>query len=280
MNVAILGAGKVGRALFRALAQARVRVRLVPLRRQSRARFDEDLLIVAVRDPELPRVARELARGDRVAASTAVVHVAGGVDPEVLAPLRARSAGIGQAHPMLSFASPRWAPALAGGHLLLRGDRVAVQRGRQLARALGMVARRWEPLDAALYHAAGGLVANGAAALCAAGARLLELAGAPASDTPKVLGPLLASVANNVGRLGFPESLTGPIRRGDARAVSAHLERIRARAPELLPLYGALAELQLQLASQIGEAPAKRLNEVRRTVRASGRRASLRPRRS
>jgi predicted short-subunit dehydrogenase-like oxidoreductase (DUF2520 family) len=134
-------------------------------------------------------------------------------------------------------------------------------------------------VDLALYHAAGGLVANGAAALAAAGARLLERAGAPAADAPKVLAPLLRSVADNVEQLGFPRSLTGPIRRGDAGAVRAHLLRLSARFPELLPLYGALGELQLELAAEIGDATARELAEVRRTIRASGRAGKLRRRR-
>lgn len=270
MKVAILGAGKVGRAFARALRARRAPVRLVPLRRSARARFDEDLLLVAVRDPEIPRVARSLATGARVSRTVAVLHLAGGVGPEALEPLRGCVAGVGQAHPMLSFASLRFSPDFAGAHLLLRGDAAAVARGRALGQSLGFVPRSWSKVDLALYHAAAGLVANGAAALAAAGARLLERAGAPAAEAPQVLAPLLASVADNVHRLGFPQSLTGPIRRGDAAAVGAHLERLRVRAPELLPLYGAIAEVQLALAREIGEASDQDLARVRRAIRAKG----------
>jgi predicted short-subunit dehydrogenase-like oxidoreductase (DUF2520 family) len=270
MKIAILGAGKVGRALARALRARRIAVRLVPLRRSARARFDEDVVLLAVRDPDIPRVARSLARGGRVSRATAVLHLAGAVGPEALEPLRGRVAGVGQAHPMLSFASTRFSPDFSGAHLLLRGDAVAVARGRIVARRLGFSPRSWPKVDLALYHAAAGLVANGAAALAAAGARLLERAGAPADDAPQVLAPLLASVAGNVQHLGFPQSLTGPIRRGDARAVAAHLERLEARAPELLPLYGALAELQLGLAAEIGDATPKDLARVRRALRSAG----------
>ncbi len=278
MNVAIVGAGKVGRALSRALRASRVEVRLVPARALGRKRFDESLVILSVRDPEIGSVAAELARSARIGRKSAVLHMAGAIGPDVLDPLRGLAAGVAQAHPMIAFASQRWTPPLAGGHLLLRGDAIAVRRGRALARSLGMTARSWGELDLALYHAAGGLVANGAAALAAAGARLLERAGAPRGEAPGVLGPLLRSVADNVERLGFPGALTGPIRRGDSAAVRAHLDRLVAKAPELVSLYGALAALQVELSAEIGEATPRDLDQVRSTIDAS-RHTGRRPRR-
>lgn len=266
MKVAILGAGKVGTAFARALGQTRHSVRLVAARRAGRARFDEALLLLAVRDTALSDLAAELAAGARVGAGTAVVHLAGARGPEVLAALAPVCAGVGQAHPMLSFASRRAPPALRGGHLLVSGDALAVQRASTVGRALGLVPRRWRRVDRALYHAAGGLVANGAAALAAAGARLLRQAGAPERDIARVLGPLLASVAHNVEQLGLPGALTGPIRRGDSATVALHLRRIVEQAPEVAPVYRELARLQLELARTLGDASASELDRVARVV--------------
>ena len=47
----------------------------------------------------------------------------------------------------------------------------------------------------------------------AIGAELLAVSGVPRADAPKMLGPLLRSVAENVEALGFPDALTGPVRR-------------------------------------------------------------------
>jgi predicted short-subunit dehydrogenase-like oxidoreductase (DUF2520 family) len=269
MKVAIVGAGKVGRALYGALKRTRHEPRLIPGRRAVRTRFDDALLMLCVRDSAIARVAQELASSGHIGKTTAVVHVAGAFGPELLSPLAGRCAGVGQAHPMLSFASPRFAPALRGAHLLIEGDPKAVDRAARIGRALGMTPRSWKHLDRALYHAAGGLVANGSAALAAAGARLLELAGAPAGEGAQVLAPLLRSVAENLERLGLPAALTGPIRRGDAATVSAHRRGIAARAPELLPIYVALAQLQLELAREIGEASASELDAVARQIGSS-----------
>src|SRR5262249_37369285 len=162
----------------------------------------------------------------RVSARTAVVHVAGALGPEALEALRGQCAGVGQAHPLLSFASPRTAPELTGAHLLVSGDPVARARARALAVRLGMTARAWAEPDPGAYHAAGGRLANGSAAPASVASRLLEGAGCPERDAGRVLGPLLRSVADNIERLGLPHALTGPIRRGDAATIQQHLAAV------------------------------------------------------
>lgn len=272
MKVAIIGAGKVGRTLSRALRGGPHQATLRALRRGLPKKLDAALVVLAVRDGALAPLAAELAGSGALSPRSAVVHVAGALGPEVLAPLRQRCAGVGQAHPMISFASSRVPPLLAGGNMLVTGDPVAVRRARTLARALGMVPRQWRHIDRAGYHAAGGLVANGAAALAAGGARLLRQAGVPERDVPRVLGPLLHSVAHNVEKLGLPDALTGPVRRGDARALERHLERIVELAPDLTALYLASAAAQLPLARELGDAEPGALAEVERVLRRFARR--------
>jgi predicted short-subunit dehydrogenase-like oxidoreductase (DUF2520 family) len=185
------------------------------------------------------------------------VHVAGALDAEVLAPLRAVCAGVAQMHPMIAFASARACPTFAGGHLHVKGDAPAEKRARSLARLLGMTARTFPRLDTVGYHAAAGLVANGGAALAALGAELLVRSGVPADQAPLMLGPLLRSVADNVSALGFPEALTGPVRRGELGGLERHVAVLRAKLPEAVSLYVASAKAQLPLARDIGDAPAQ-----------------------
>jgi predicted short-subunit dehydrogenase-like oxidoreductase (DUF2520 family) len=70
-----------------------------------------------------------------------------------------------------------------------------------------------------------------------------------------MLGPLLRSVAENVEELGFPEALTGPVRRGDAAAIERQIGLLRERLEAALPLFVASAWAQLPLARAIGDAP-------------------------
>ena len=276
LSVYIFGAGKVGVALAQAIRRAGLHVTLraaragIPGQSGDRGpvrRIDADLLILTVRDRDLTSTAARFAEAGIVSPATGCVHVAGAQRADVLEPLRAVSAGIAQMHPMISFASLHRFPALAGGHVHLQGDPGAVAPARCLIKALGMTARTFPDLDPVGYHAAAGLVANGAAALAAVGVRVLATAGVPPEVAPHMLGPLLHSVADNVMQLGFPDALTGPVRRGESQSVSRHLEVLRARLPEAVPLFVAAGLAQLPLARALGEAPAAAFDAIETVLR-------------
>jgi predicted short-subunit dehydrogenase-like oxidoreductase (DUF2520 family) len=263
MNVFIYGAGKVGRALGKALRATGWPVTVRAARKGlPKKPIDADLLILAVRDRDLRPLAEELAQKRLVGRKTACVHAAGAADAEALAPLRAVAGGVAQMHPMIAFASLTSSPSLARGHVHVKGDPLAEKRARALAKRLGMTPRTFAKLDTIGYPASAGLVANGAAALAAIGAQLLVKSGVPEADAPKMLGPLLRSVADNVEALGFPTALTGPVRRGDAAGLEKHLDVLRSRLPEAIPLYLASAEAQLPLARAIGDAPREAFDAI------------------
>jgi len=267
LSVFVLGAGKVGSALARALRARGVSVTLRAARKGIPQKpIDADLLILAVRDGKLSAVVAELASRGRVSRRTAVVHCAGALGIEPLLPLRAMTRGVAQMHPMISFASTAFAPSLDRGQVNVDGDLPAVRIAERVARRLGMSARRLPGIDKVAYHAAAGLVANGAAALAAAGIDLLAKGGVPSPVAVKMLGPLLRSVAENVERLGLPAALTGPVRRGDPQGVARHLEVIADRAPHLISLYRALVAAQIPLARQIGDAESSVFDAIERLV--------------
>jgi predicted short-subunit dehydrogenase-like oxidoreductase (DUF2520 family) len=81
-----------------------------------------------------------------------------------------------------------------------------------------------------------------------------------------MLGPLLRSVADNVQGLGFPDALTGPVRRGDVSGVERHLATLREKLPEAVDLYLASAAAQLPLARALAEAPADRMAAIEQVL--------------
>jgi predicted short-subunit dehydrogenase-like oxidoreductase (DUF2520 family) len=224
-------------------------------------------MVLAVRDGQLDALVRELVARRSVDRRTSVVHCAGALGPEPLAPLRAVAAGVAQMHPMISFASPKAPPTLDRGQVNVDGDPAAVRVASRVARLLGMSPRRLPELDKVAYHASAGLVANGAAALAAAGTELLGKAGVSPKLASRMLGPLLRSVADNVERLGLPGALTGPVRRGDARGVERHLEVIKSRTPDLVPLYRALVLAQIPLARELADADSASLDAIEALLR-------------
>ena len=259
----VYGAGKVGRALSDALRRARWRVTLRAARQGfPKKPIDADVVVLALRDRDLAPAVERLVASRGVSRRAVVVHVAGALDEKVLAPLRAICAGVAQMHPMISFASRTFFPTLARGNVRIQGDRVAAMRAKKLARALGMTPRHFPKLDTVGYHAAAALLANGAAALAAQAERVLLASHVPPRDAPRLLGPLLRSVAENVEHLGFPESLTGPVRRGDAAAVERGAKTLEARAPDAVQLYRAAVLAQVPLARALGEVPASALDAI------------------
>ncbi len=269
-HVFVFGAGKVGAGLARALRRAGVRVTLRAKRLGlPAARIDADLVVLALRDRDLGPCAEELVgrgligRGDR---ASAVVHCAGALGPEAIAAARGPRVAVAQMHPMISFAATASTPTLLRGQLHVAGDDLAVRRARALGALLGMTARTIPGLDRVAYHAAAGLVANGAAALAAAGTELLERAGVDRATAVAMIGPLLRSVADNVERLGLPAALTGPVRRGEVGGVERHLATLDRLAPDLVPLYRAMGRAQLPLARALAEAPPESFDALERLL--------------
>ncbi len=257
-SVVIVGAGKVGTALARA-ARAELRVRLVGARSIGRPLRPADLVILACRDGAIEAVAATLAPA--LPPRQVVVHTSGARSPEALAGLRAADHSVGAMHPLVSFAGASDPETLRGAALVITGDAAARVASRRFARAIGM--RPFQPaaLDPVAYHAAAALTANGAAALAYAARRLLRRAGFPPEADGPLLGPLLASVAQNVTAYGPGRALTGPVRRGDVETVARHL---RVAAEEHLEaLFSAVVEAQLEATAAQGDVSSATLQQIR-----------------
>ena len=118
---------------------------------------------------------------------------------------------------------------------------------RDLALALGMEPFEVPEAARAAYHGAASMASNFLVALEECAAELLESAGIEAGR--ELLTPLvLRSAANWAERGGG--ALTGPIARGDVATTERHREALRLSAPELLPVYEALAAATERLAAR------------------------------
>jgi predicted short-subunit dehydrogenase-like oxidoreductase (DUF2520 family) len=211
-SVNVIGRGRVGSAIA-----ARLEERGVALRE------DAQLTLLCVPDTAIADVARDLVPGQWVA------HVSGATPLSALEP-HTRRFGM---HPLQTFTRSRGPEQLDGAWAAVTGDTgEARERGRQLAETLGL--RPFDLDDGArsLYHAGAAIASNYLVTLHRAASRLFESAGAP----PAALVPLMTRTIEN----GF--DLTGPIARGDWDTVGAHVRAIHDEAPDLEPMYVALAE--------------------------------------
>jgi len=68
----------------------------------------------------------------------------------------------------------------------------------------------------------------------------------------RMLEPLARTVLDNIVEQGAGPSLTGPVERGDALTVAAHLRALEKRVPKLAPVYRVMSGRLLEMARRKG----------------------------
>jgi predicted short-subunit dehydrogenase-like oxidoreductase (DUF2520 family) len=278
--VGIVGVGRAGTALGRALARAGhsvLAVSAVSEASVSRARANfplaaiaepadvvraADLVLLTVPDDTLPGLIAGLVATGAPVAGRMLVHASGRYGIAVLEPA-ARAGALPLAlHPVMTFTGREEdADRLKG----LRFGVTSPDVLRPAAEAL-VIEMGGEPVfiaesDREMYHAAIALAANNVTTLVAEAGDLLGAAGV--AEPARLLGPLLSATLDNALRLG-DAGLTGPVARGDAGTVQAHIAAL-AGAPATRDAYVALARLTVHRAVAAGllkPADAERLLDV------------------
>ncbi len=268
LSVGVVGAGRVGAVLGAALRRAghdlvgvsavseasRVRAELllpgVPVLTPDEVVGRSTLVLLAVPDDALPALVTGLAEVGAFRSGQLVAHVSGRHGLAVLAP--AYGVLPLALHPVLPFTGTTVdVQRLTGASFGVTAPEVL----RPIAEAL-VVEMGGEPvwvLDELrpLWHAALAHGANHLVTLVASAADLLRQAGA--DDPAAVLGPLLGAALDGALRAG-DAALTGPVSRGDATTVAAHLAVLPA---EIRPSYLALARLTADRALASGRLQAQ-----------------------
>jgi predicted short-subunit dehydrogenase-like oxidoreductase (DUF2520 family) len=272
LAVGVVGAGRAGTALAVALSRAGHRVVAASavsaqsLNRLSRslpgtpvARPEDvvtlaDLVLLTVPDDVLPGLVSGLAATGAPLEGRMLAHASGRHGLAVLEPAARRGALPLAMHPVMTFTGrPDDADKLTGVSFGV----TAPEPLRLIAEAL-VVEMGGDPVfidedKRALYHAGLASASNHLVTLVAAATDLLREAGV--SDPARMLGPLLFTAMENALALG-DLALTGPVARGDADTVAAHVAAIGAAAPQSLPAYLALARLTADRAMAAGTLPA------------------------
>jgi predicted short-subunit dehydrogenase-like oxidoreductase (DUF2520 family) len=217
-SVRVVGTGRAGGAIAARLAE-----RGLSVQSGREALADAELVLLAVPDAAIPEVAQRVPIGPWVA------HVSGATSLAALEPHVRRFS----VHPLQTLSRERGPEQLDGAWAAVTAETdEAAAIGRWLADTLGLRPFPLADADKPLYHAGAAMASNFLVTLYRAAARLLEATDAP----PEALVPLMTRTIEN----GF--ALTGPIARGDWTTVEAHLRALEERAPDLVPLYRALAE--------------------------------------
>jgi len=200
-----------------------------------------DLVLITVPDDVLPDLVAGLAATSAFHAGQFIAHASGRFGIDVLGPATRAGALPLALHPAMT---------LTGTSLDL--ERIsgapfgvtAPDELRPVAEAL-VVEMGGDPVwvpeeNRTLYHAALANGANHLVTLVAQSIDLLKLAGV--EDPQRLLGPLLYAALDNTLRSG-DQALTGPVVRGDAGTVAAHVDVINDVSVEARRAYVAMARL-------------------------------------
>lgn len=261
-RIAVLGLGRLGSCLTRALAAAGVTQ--IAIAGRDRAAAEQlassigdrahavdasqiagaaELVFLAVPDAAV----RDTCDVLPLTAAHAVVHLSGVLGLDCLQRAAARGAKIGALHPLQAFprhaGSERFQGIYAG---IEASDPALTAELEAIARALGATPFSLAGVDRAAYHAAAVLTSNYVVALHAAAAEVWRLAGLPPSTARAALAPLTLGAAQAIVERELAQALTGPIARGDVRSVASHLHVLEGD-PDRAALYRALARELLRL---------------------------------
>ena len=268
LRVGVIGPGRAGTALARALGRAGHEITAAAAvsetsKQRARDNFphakledpaqvieDADLVLLTVPDDVLPGLVAGLAATEAPLAGRLLAHASGAHGIRVLDPATQAGALPLAIHPVMTFTG--------------RDDDVDRIKGvsfgvtapeplRPAAEVL-VIEMGGEPVFIAeenrhLYHAALAFAANHLVTLVAEAEDMLSEAGA--ENPSRMLGPLLSAALDNALRFG-DAGLTGPVARGDDGTVAAHLAAIREADPGALGAYLALARLTADRALATG----------------------------
>ena len=196
-----------------------------------------------------------------------VVHCSGAASLDVFAEAAGQGAVAGAFHPLQAFSSvENGVKSLPGTTFGIEGDPEMKRFLSQLALDLGGHPIFLRPEDKPLYHLSGVMMGNLLTTLAAVAAQLWDNLGLTRADGVRALAPMMRQVSYNLESIGVPGAVAGPYPRGDIGTVRKHLQTLKSRAPEVLPLYCELALAGLPYAVEKGTLPPERAEEIRGLV--------------
>ena len=268
LSVGVVGAGRVGVVLAAALAQAGHKVVAVSaVSDASRRRVDEllpgtpvlappqvlaaaELALLTVPDDVLPGLVEGLAAAGDIAPGQLLVHTSGRYGVAVLDPATRAGALPLALHPAMTFTGRREDLArLVGACFGVTAPEPLRPIAEALVVEMGSDPQWVEEELRPLYHAALAAGSNHLATLVNESVDLLRRCGV--EEPERLLAPLLGASLDNALRAG-DAALTGPVARGDAGTVAAHISVLRAVSPDTAAAYIAMARLTADRALAAG----------------------------
>lgn len=289
-TVAIIGAGRVGRALGRQLREAGWHISSVVTRSEGTARraarhigagkphgrlsrliLGTKVVLIAAPDDAVTGIAEHLAKiGGEEWNGKIILHTSGALDSRALAPLQKVGAHVGSIHPLQSF-SLHVAPSLTGVWMVVEGMPKALKVARRIARDLGGVPVHVRLQDKSAYHAAGVFSAAHVLTLVETGTRILTSVGFSRRQAGLALLQLSRQVLSNFERFGANAAWSGPASRGDFGTIAGHLNALKKYPREYGEAYAAVHRLGARVLARRPDAILAKLKPALKSSKGAGR---------
>lgn len=282
MKIGIIGAGKVGTVIASALKAKGYEVAVIASRRQESLETAKryvgdavtytrdvrdvvaasDVIGVTTQDREIHHVAREIAGYFQNLRGKVFFHTSGAHTAAELTPLDDRGAGIGSLHPLQTFPDIESGIAvLPSTYIFIEGDDAALPSLEKIASSLGSKAVCIESSHKVLYHLSAVFVCNLLCALLYEGEQIMH-----EIDIDLVpFYPIINATLRNIEAKGPLLSLTGPVVRGDAGTIVAHLAAIK-KMPRATGVYSELSRVALQMARKRGTLTEEQIEALERVL--------------
>ena len=276
LTLGFVGSGRAARSLARSLARRGHRL-VIARRGDSAERLSADLgaelaaaeevlasadlTILAVPDGKVARLAEGLGADAAAGKQRVVLHLAGSLGLEALRPLAQAGYATAAMHPLQVLSGWRIPP---GTTFAVEADAAARPLVARLVADLNGVEIELPAGARVAYHAAAVIAANLGMTLLAEAVDLLDQLGIDRGEALQGLSGLVRGGLEASLDSGLPAALTGPVTRGDAGTVAAHLEAL-AGDPELQAAYRAVSGLALRQVRKDGR-PATGVEAVARLL--------------
>ena len=289
LTISVVGAGRLGTALARALFLADHSIQALVSRRASQAKAaaalvdrsaaalsidqlhhlpSSKLILITTPDDKIAEIAQKLAVLEREPLKgSAVLHTSGALSSDILSPLADQGIHVGSLHPLVSVSDSRAAATIfSGAFFCLEGDAPAVRIARAIVDSLKGKSFSIPSEDKPLYHAAAVMASGHVVALFDLAMTMLVQCGLSETKARRVLLPLLHSTVKNLTTAEPARALTGTFARGDLVTVKRHLKALSASGiPATLEIYKLLGTKSLELASESHLDP-KVLKQIQREL--------------
>lgn len=285
LRVGVISAGRVGAVLGAALQRAGHQVVAVSAVSDASLRRAEellpevavlppdevakqaDLVLLAVPDDTIAGLVRGLVATESLRAGQILAHTSGAHGVSALAAAAEVGVLTLALHPAMTFTGrAEDVERLSNACMAVTASTVD-EAGWHVAEALtlelGMEPVRVPEESRRLYHAALTHGSNHLITLVNECAELLRSAGVDNAD--RVMAPILSASLDNALRFG-DRAITGPVMRGDAGTVRAHLAALNEANPDVVPGYREMARRTAERAERAGILRADGAAEVREAL--------------